>query len=94
MAEVHVPLVRRNESESGAEATALQTLARPPNITEPREAFGLRRVHRRLSSGGNEIFLRCFRSQNAALIRAAIRSQIVTGSPNRQRQALAQGNLW
>jgi hypothetical protein len=33
--------------ESGAEATALQTLVRRPSIPEPREAFGLRRVHRR-----------------------------------------------
>jgi hypothetical protein len=88
MAEVHLSLVRGNEPESGAEATALQTLARPLDITELREAFGLRRVYRRFSYGGNEIFLRCSRSQNATLIRAAIRSQIVTGSPNHQRQAL------
>jgi hypothetical protein len=40
---------------------------------------------------GNGIFSGCLRSQNATLIRAAIRSQIVTRSPNRQRQALAQG---
>jgi hypothetical protein len=38
-------LLRR--SKSGAKATALQTLARPPSIFELREAFGLRRVHRR-----------------------------------------------
>jgi DNA-binding phage protein len=42
--------------KSGAEATALQTLARPPGLTELREASGLRRVYRRFSSGGNEIF--------------------------------------
>jgi len=35
--------------ESGAEATALQTLARPSGISAFREAFGLRRVHRRCS---------------------------------------------
>jgi alpha-glucosidase/alpha-D-xyloside xylohydrolase len=33
--------------ESGAKATAVQTLSRPPDISAPREAFGLRRVHRR-----------------------------------------------
>jgi hypothetical protein len=33
--------------ESGAEATALQTLARLTDIYELRGAFGLRRVHRR-----------------------------------------------
>jgi hypothetical protein len=32
---------------SGAEATAVQTLARPPGISAPREASGLRRVYRR-----------------------------------------------
>ena len=35
--------------ESGAKATALQTLARLPDVLESREAFGLRRVHRRYS---------------------------------------------
>ena len=34
-------------TESGAEATAVQTLARGPGILELREAFGVRRVHRR-----------------------------------------------
>ena len=37
--------------ESGAKATALQTLTRPPGIFASREAFGLRRVHRRFSPG-------------------------------------------
>jgi hypothetical protein len=32
---------------SGAEATAIQTLARPPGISVAREASGLRRVYRR-----------------------------------------------
>jgi hypothetical protein len=36
--------------ESGAKATALQTLARLSGILEPREVFGLRRVHRRFFS--------------------------------------------
>jgi len=38
--------------ESGAEATALQTLTRLSGIFvfEPREAFGLRRVYRRFQS--------------------------------------------
>ena len=31
-----------------AEAIALQTLPRMPGVCKPREAFGLRRVHRRL----------------------------------------------
>jgi hypothetical protein len=34
-------------TESGAEATAVQTLARGLGVLELREAFGLRRVHRR-----------------------------------------------
>jgi hypothetical protein len=38
-------------TKSGAEATALQTLARRPGALEPREAFGVRRVHRRFSAG-------------------------------------------
>ncbi len=33
--------------KSGAKATALQTLPRPPYAFKPRAAFGLRRVHRR-----------------------------------------------
>ena len=44
---IAAPAVWRNEPESGAEATALQTLARLPDITELREASGLRRVYRR-----------------------------------------------
>jgi hypothetical protein len=39
--------VRHTTSESGAKATALQTLSRPTSGFEPREASGLRRVHRR-----------------------------------------------
>lgn len=35
--------------ESGAEATAVQTLRRRPCVREPCEASGLRRVHRRFS---------------------------------------------
>jgi hypothetical protein len=35
--------------ESGAKATAVQTLARPPGSFKLREASGLRRVHRRFS---------------------------------------------
>jgi hypothetical protein len=34
-------------SMSGAKATALQTLSRLPSMSAPREAFVLRRVHRR-----------------------------------------------
>jgi hypothetical protein len=34
---------------SGAEVTALQTLPRPPDMFAWREAFGLRRVHRRFT---------------------------------------------
>ena len=37
----------RPASEGGAEATALQTLPRWPDVLELRAAFGLRRVHRR-----------------------------------------------
>ena len=33
--------------DSGAEATALQTLVRLPSVSRPREASGVRRVHRR-----------------------------------------------
>jgi len=36
-------------SQSGAKATALQTLSRLPDILEYRKASGLRRVHRRFS---------------------------------------------
>jgi hypothetical protein len=32
---------------SGVEATAVQTLARPPGISAPRKVSGLRRVYRR-----------------------------------------------
>ena len=39
---------RRNQS--GAKATAVQTL-RDFFVVEPREAFGLRRVHRRFGCG-------------------------------------------
>ena len=38
-------------AESGAEATAVQTLTRLPGLTKPREASGLRRVHRRFAHG-------------------------------------------
>src|ERR1017187_1257208 len=37
----------RPQCQSGAKATAGQTLARPLGISTTREAFGLRRVHRR-----------------------------------------------
>ena len=37
--------------ESGAEATALQTLTRLPGILEIREASGVRPVYRRFVSG-------------------------------------------
>ena len=36
-------------AEGGAEATAVQTLPRLPDTRKPREASGLRRVHRRFS---------------------------------------------
>jgi hypothetical protein len=43
--------------ESGAEATAIQTLARLSNGSSPREASGLRRVHRRFEGReGNLVF--------------------------------------
>jgi hypothetical protein len=41
------PSRSRTPSYSGAKATAVQTLSRLPNATKPREASGLRRVHRR-----------------------------------------------
>ena len=50
------PARQRLVCESGAEATALQTLRDGLESSEFREAFGLRRVYRRFSSGGNEIF--------------------------------------
>ena len=37
--------------KSGAKVTAVQTLARLPGNPKFREAFGLRRVHRRFSPG-------------------------------------------
>ena len=40
---------RPRPRNSGAEATALQMLARLPGVDEPRDASGLRRVHRRFS---------------------------------------------
>jgi hypothetical protein len=42
----HDELARK---DSGAEATAVQTLARLPSNSKFREAFGLQRVHRRFS---------------------------------------------
>jgi hypothetical protein len=83
-------LWRAAKAEGLAHSMTLRVVPEPPRYAS---RFGLRRVYRRFSSGGNGIFLRFLRSQNATLIGAAIRSQIVTGSPNRQRQALAQGNL-
>jgi hypothetical protein len=38
-------------AESGAEATAVQTLSRILDALDPREASGLRRVHRRFVPG-------------------------------------------
>jgi hypothetical protein len=38
-------------AESGAKATAVQTLSRMLDTLEPREASGLRRVHRRFVPG-------------------------------------------
>ena len=43
------PKIIRPPAESGAKATAVQTLTRLPDVLEPREASGLRRVHRRFS---------------------------------------------
>jgi hypothetical protein len=42
---------RLARAESGAKATAVQTLSRRLDALEPREAFGLRRVHRRFVPG-------------------------------------------
>jgi hypothetical protein len=95
MAEVHVPLVRRNESESGAEATALSRnagLARPPDIPEPREASGLRRVHRRFSSSENEISP-LFKVAKCGLDSGSHPVTNCDQFTESQRLVLAQGNL-
>jgi hypothetical protein len=42
---------RLARAESGAKATAVQTLSRVLDALEPRKASGLRRVHRRFVPG-------------------------------------------
>ena len=53
--------------QRGAEATALPTLARLPGAFDPREAFGVRRVHRRFRAG--IIVLTCLRLVRAEICR-------------------------